>query len=160
MTTTTPGRAVDAGTLELLADAYANLVRAGTDSVRAAWRFGQTIDSFTDHAIGYTMAVLADAMGLSASTLYRYRRFYAAYQTPELAIRASKKLETFNIDIIWELQNQLSPVDHRPLAGRRFRTFCTHCRSSDVARVEIDPQTEQPLVPLDELIGAGAGGGA
>ena len=48
----------------------------------------------------------------------------------------------------------------RPMAGRRFRTYCTHCRSSDVARVEIDPDTELPLVSLDDLIGAGQGGGA
>lgn len=158
--TTTTGRALDASSTEILRDAYASLIRAGNDSVRAAWRFGQLVDSLTDHTVGCTMAVLAEAIDLSPSTLYRYRRLYLAYQRVELAVQASQQLGTFDIGIIWELQNQRQPIDHRPLAGRRFRTYCTHCHSADTARVEIDPDTEQPLVPLDDLIGAGAGGGA
>jgi hypothetical protein len=137
MRATTSGRAVDAGTASLLAQAYKSLVKAGNDSVRSAWRFGQTIDSFTDD---YTMAQLADAMDLSTGTLHRYARLYRAYQRPELALRASEQLETFNIDIIWQLQNQLSPVEHgRPMAGRRYRYTCNHCHSTDVGRIEIDP---------------------
>ena len=137
MTTTTTGRAVDAGTVKALSLSYKSLVKAGNDSVRSAWRFGQTVDSFTD---AYTLAQLADAMGLSAGTLYRYARLYRAYQRVELAIAASEQLETFNIDIIWQLQNQLGPIEHgRPMAGRRYRYTCNHCHSTDVARVEIDP---------------------
>ncbi len=115
--------------------AYKSLVKAGNDSVRAAWRFGQTIDSFTD---AYKQSDLADAMGLSVSTLHRYRRFYHAYQRPELALEASEQLETYNIDTLWELQTQLHPVEHaRPLAGRHFRYRCHHCQSTDVGREEV-----------------------
>jgi hypothetical protein len=133
--TTTTGRAVDAGAVKALRLSYDSLVRAGHDSVRSAWRFGQTIDSFSD---AYTMKELAETVGLSAGTLYRYHRLFAAYQRPELAIAASEQLETYNIDIIWQLQSQLAPIEHaRPMAGRRFRYRCHHCKSTDVGREEI-----------------------
>ena len=107
MTDVTTSRIVDAKTARALSMAYKSLVKAGNDSVRAAWRFGQTIDSFSD---SYKQYELADAMGLSVSTLHRYRRLYLAYQRPELALKASEELESFNIDVIYELQNQLNPV--------------------------------------------------
>lgn len=158
-TTITSGRAVDAGTADLLRDTYGALIKAGNDSVRAAWRFGQMVASLTDHITGYTMPELAAAIDLSPGTLYRYRRLYLAYQRVELAIQASEQLGTFDIGIIWALQDQRNPMaPARPLAGRRYRTYCTHCRSSATLRAEIDPETDQPLVPLDELIRAGAGG--
>jgi transcriptional regulator with XRE-family HTH domain len=138
MTTTTLGRAVDAGTVRALSMAYRQLVKAGNDSVRAAWRFGQAIDSTSD---AYTRQEIAEAMELSVSTIARYLRFYRAYQRPELAEQAAAQLETYNIDLITELQDQLRPVEHRPLAGRRFRFRCLHCHSTEVAREEI-PEDE------------------
>jgi hypothetical protein len=137
MTTITPGSVVDAGTVATLQTHYRSLTRAGLDSVRAAWRFGQAIDSFTDD---YTLAELADSMELSAGTLYRYARLYRAYQRPELACRAATELETYDIGLIWQLANQLSPVEHaRPYAGRRYRYRCQSCHSTEVKREEIDP---------------------
>jgi hypothetical protein len=142
--TSSPGREVDAGTVQALRDSYNTLVRAGGDSVRAAWRFGQCIDSFTDH---YTMRQLAEAMGRSTGTLNRYHRLFGAYQRPELAVQASEQLETYNIDLVWALGAQLKPVEHgRPLAGRRFRYRCQTCHGTDVGREEITDQAE-----LDEL---------
>jgi hypothetical protein len=139
MTTTTTRRAVDAGTVRALQMAYRGLVKAGNDSVRMAWRFGQTIDSFTDT---YTMAQLGDAMELSVGTPNRYARLYRAYQRVELALEASAQLETFNIDLIFQLQNMLRPVEHgRPMAGRRYVYTCRACHSHDVGRQEIDPET-------------------
>lgn len=130
------GKGVDAGTVKVLRLAYRGLVKAGNDSVRAAWRFGQALDSFTD---SYTQLQLADAMGLSVSTLARYLRLYRAYQRVELALEASAQLETYNIDTITELQNQLHPVEHgRPLAGRHWRFTCRSCQGHDVGREEID----------------------
>jgi hypothetical protein len=64
-TSTSPDRAVDAGTLRVLRLSYAQLVKAGGDSVRSAWRFGQTLDSFSD---AYNQRQLADAMGLQQLT--------------------------------------------------------------------------------------------
>ena len=136
MTATAAGREVDTRTARALKLAYRSLVKAGDDSVRAAWRFGQTLDSFSD---AYTQLQLADAMGLSVSTIQRYRRLHAAYQRPELALEASRQLETFNIDTITELQNQLGPVQHgRPMAGRHYRYVCRNCGSDEVGRDEID----------------------
>lgn len=134
--TTTPGRHVDAGTVNALELSYRGLVKAGQDSVRAAWRFGQCVDSFTDI---YTMLQLADAMKLSDATLYRYRRLYLAYQRPELALEAAQELETFNIDTIWQLQRDLHPVKHgRPLRGRHWRNTCHSCGGRDIDRIEVD----------------------
>ena len=143
MTTTTgptqTGRAIDADVATMLWTSYQECRRYGNDSVRAAWRFGQCIDSFTD---AYTMGELAETVGLSAGTLNRYRRLYGAYQRPELAVKASEQLQTFNIDLIYELQNQLKPVQHaRPYAGRRYVYTCRSCHSHDVGRDEIDPET-------------------
>lgn len=129
------GRDVDAGTAKMLAMAYRQLVKAGNDSVRAAWRFGQAIDSLTDN---YTQRQLADAISLSISTIARYLRFYRAYQRPELAMQAAEQLETFNIDLITELQHQLHPLEHRSLAGRHFRYACRDCKSTNVGRDEVD----------------------
>jgi hypothetical protein len=140
-TTTTPR---DQGVKEILEQAYRALVKAGNDSVRAAWRFGQTVDSFTDD---WTMGELAELMDLSSGTLYRYARLYRAYQRPELAVAASRQLETYNIDLIWALQNELKPVEHgRPMTGRRYRYTCNTCHSHDVGRVEL---TEAEIAALE-----------
>jgi hypothetical protein len=134
-TATAPGRAVDAGTLKALRLSYAQLVKAGGNSVRAAWRFGQTLDSFSD---AYTQLQVADAMELSVSTIARYLKLHRAYQRPELALEASAQLETYNIDTIVALQDQLMPVGHgRPLAGRHWISTCRNCGSHDVGRDEI-----------------------
>jgi transcriptional regulator with XRE-family HTH domain len=139
MEVTTAGRAVDASTANLLRKSYANLVKAGHNSVRAAWRFGQTLDSFSDRHTGYTQLQLAEATGLSTGTIYKYRRFHGLYQTPELAVQASGELETYDIGALIELRNQLAPVPHgRPLAGRHWRYRCGKCQSHEVIREEID----------------------
>lgn len=147
MTTTT---GIESGVEKMLNDAYHALVKAGKDSVRAAWRFGQCLDSATDR---YYLKELAEVVGVSAGTVSRYLRFYRAYQRPELAIKASEQLESANIDLIWGMQMNLmpQPVEHRSLAGRKFRYTCHNCHSNDIGRIEVDPDT---LEPLPELVGA------
>ena len=145
------GRAVDGQTVRLLREARAELVRAGRDSVRSSWRFGQAIDSTSDR---YTRAQLAEAVELSVGTLGRYLRLYHAFQRPELAEAASQQLETFDIGIIAELAGMTKPVEHaRPYAGRRYRYRCQHCHGTEIAREEItDPDELAALEP--ELVGA------
>jgi hypothetical protein len=148
---TIPSRRVDVYTLRSLRTSYKSLIKAGEESVRAAWRFGQNIDSHTDN---YRLYELAEGMGLSYSTLHRYRRFYFAYQQIDLAIEACRQLETFNIDILYGLRDNRQPVDHgRPVAGRKFRYECRSCHSTAVTRVEIDPETGEPIEahPADEI---------
>lgn len=150
MTTTTTGRAVDAGTIHALTASYRSLVKAGQGSVRSAWRFGQCVDSFSE---AYTLAQLADSMGLSSGTLYRYHRLFAAYQRPELAVQASEQLQTFNIDIIWRLHDDLHPVEHaRPMAGRRYRYRCHSCQSTDVGREELAPDEAELADAVDDAV--------
>jgi len=139
MSAAVTGKTVDSGTARLLRRSYANLVKAGHNSVRAAWRFGQTLDSFSDKHTGYTQLQLAEATGLSTGTIYKYRRFYGLYQSVDLAVQASEELETYDIGVLIELHGQLHPVEHgRPLAGRHYRYVCRACQSHDVGRVEID----------------------
>jgi len=155
MTATTPGREVDAATVHTLKLSYAELARFGADSVRAAWRFGQCLDSFTDT---YTRRQLADAMDVSVSTIMRYLKLHAAYQRPELAVAASEALETYNIDIITELHDQLGPVEHaRPYAGRRYRYRCTHCHQVGMAREEYDPDSGLTINPDTGRVEPGTG---
>lgn len=137
---------VDEGTARMLATAYRALVKSGDDSVRAAWRFGQVLDGCSE---AFSQRQLADSIGLSVSTIARYLRLYRAYQRPELAVQAGRQLETFNVDLITELQNQLKPVDHRTLAGRHFRYHCTSCGSLDIHRLEVDENGE-PVAELEE----------
>jgi hypothetical protein len=145
------GKSVDASTARLLRRSYANLVKAGHNSVRSAWRFGQTLDSFSDKHTGYTQVQLAEATGLGTGTVYKYRRFYGLYQTPELAVQASEELETYDIGVLIELHGQLHPVEHgRPLAGRHWRYTCRNCYSSDVGREEVDEDGE-PVGDENEL---------
>lgn len=139
---------VDEGTARMLATAYRALVKSGNDSVRAAWRFGQVLDGCSE---AFSQLQLADALNLSKSTIARYLRLYRAYQRPELAVEAATQLETFNIDLITELQNHLKPVDHRTLAGRHFRYHCTSCGSTEVHRQEIDENGE-PVAELEEAM--------
>jgi transcriptional regulator with XRE-family HTH domain len=137
----TTGKDIDAGTARLLRRSYANLVKAGHNSVRAAWRFGQTLDSLSDKHTGYTQAQLAEATGISTGTIYKYRKFYGLYQTPELAVQASEELETYDVGILIALFGQTAPPEPgRPLAGRHWRYFCRACRSHDVGRVEVDEE--------------------
>lgn len=148
MTTTSPGRRVDAGTVSTLNLSYQGLVKAGENSVIAAWKFGQCIDSFSHM---YTMLQLADAMELSYGCLYRYHRLYLAYQRPELALEVAHQIESFNIDSIWQLRNDRKPVRHgRPLAGRHWRGKCHNCGSHDVGREEVD-KDGHPVVSDEQL---------
>jgi hypothetical protein len=135
MTTQTTGRAVATEDAAFLKEHYLGLVKWGKGSVRAAWRFGQALDSRSDL---YTRKQLAAAVGVTSGTVTRYLRLYHAYQRPELAEEASEALETFNIDVIAELHDQLVPVERgRSLAGRRWRLTCGHCHSTEIHRVEI-----------------------
>lgn len=151
MTTTTPGRLVAADVADILKRSYTELRRYGTDSVRAAWRFGQCLDSFTDT---YTNGMLAEAVGVSAATVAKYLKLHAAYQRPELAVDASRALQTYDIGIIIALRDDLSPVEHaRPYAGRKYRYRCTHCNVvGEVKREEYDPDTGALIDRAGELM--------
>jgi hypothetical protein len=146
------GRTVDGETARELSGSYATVVSSNRDSVRASWRFGQLLDSKSDQ---YTRAQLADSVGLHKGTIARYLRLYHAYQRPELAQQAAQQLETFNIDILAELRNQLAPVEHgRPMGGRRFRYRCTSCHSVEIAREEITDPAELAELAQQEVAGA------
>lgn len=144
-TSATTGRALAPSALAALQTSYRSLVKAGHGSVQSAWLFGECIDGYS-HT--WTMRELADALDLSPGTLGRYHRLYLAYQTAELAVEASDRLGTFNIDLIWSLQAHLNPIQPaRPYAGRRYRYTCKSCHSQDVARVEYDPDTGLEVDP-------------
>ena len=150
MTTTTSrlslvGRMVDGEATRELRESYATVTASNRDSVRASWRFGQRLDSYSDQ---YTRAQLADAVNLSTGTVQRYLRLYRTYQRPELAEDAARQLETFNIDLIVEMSR---PVHGRQMGGRRFRYRCTSCHGVEITREEITDPAE--LAALDGATG-------
>lgn len=143
---TTTGRTIDQAAFEALSASYQELRRYGTDSVRAAWNFGQLLDHFLAPITGYTQGMLAQALGISVGTVKRYLKLYEAYQRADLAVDASKALQTYDVGIITALRDDLRPVEHaRPYAGRRYQYRCNSCHGTDVAREELDPETLQPL---------------
>jgi len=121
----------------MLRDAYRSVTRASGNSLRAAWRFGQVLDGFSDR---YTRAEMAHMLELSPATVYRYHRFYGAFQRPELAMELAEKMETWNLDLL--IAEGPAPV-HRPLAGRHFRYRCHGCQSLEVVREEYEPDDEE-----------------
>ena len=149
------GDRVDAADLNMLVAAYDGLVRAGDDSVRAAWRFGQVVDGLTDPKIGYYLKELAAAMSLHPGTLSRYRRLYSTYPRPELAIEAAHQLQSYNIGLLNVSADDLQPVAHgRPLRGRHWKGKCHDCGSNHVGRIEVDADGN-PVVTdeqLDEIV--------
>ena len=146
--TTTNHRLVDEKTVAELRVSHRALVKAGDDSVRAAWKFGRKIDQYT---IRYTVKEMARAMGLSVGTLERYARLARMYQRAEDAIAVSRTLQTYNITLLCQLYDQRDPLGHaRPLSGRRWRSTCLHCGGHEVAREEIDPETGEPIGEDDD----------
>jgi hypothetical protein len=143
------GREVDQEAGRELRELYGVVVSSNRDSVRASWRFGQRLDSYSDD---YTRAELAIAVGLSVSTVQKYLRLYRAYQRPELAQQAAEQLETFNIQLIIDLQDR-RPVAHgRPLGGRRYRYRCAHCSGVEIHREEITDPAELAALALVEAV--------
>lgn len=137
--TATSHRLVDAGVVAELRLSHGALVKAGDNSVKAAWKFGRKIDLATTR---YTIKELARAMNLSPGTLERYARLARLYARPEDAIAVSRQLETANIGLLCQLYDMRGAVVHaRPLSGRRWRHTCLNCGAHEVTREEIDPET-------------------
>lgn len=118
-----------------LADAKRALVKAGEESVRAAWKFGKEIDRLLGR--GYTREEIAVHVGLKVGSTYRYTRFAGTYQRVELAITASRVLHTYDVGRLTELAGQIVPVERRGLAGRHWELTCRACGSHEVGRDEI-----------------------
>ncbi len=145
----TTGRGISAAEAALFTGSYGRLVKWGKGSVRTAWEFGQTCDFFLGKQ--YTVATLAGLISKHPSTIYRYLKFFGAYQTPELAEEASEKLgDVFNIDILYAAATggELPVSEHRSLKGRHFRYRCgCGCGSTEVKREEYDPDTGETIEP-------------
>jgi transcriptional regulator with XRE-family HTH domain len=149
--TTTDLGAATAGMVADLTDFYRQLVKYSLPGVRAAWRFGQRIDSYTDD---WTVKEIAELMGLSSGTISRYLRFYGAFQRPELATDAAVALGTFNIYLLWRWAVYgVEPEQGRAPSGRHYRYTCRHCGGHEVGREEIDEEGELVGDPV-ELISA------
>lgn len=127
---------VDVG---LLRDAYQQVNRQAGNSVRSAWRFGQAIDSQTDHS---TIRDIAYAMGLSYATIHKYHKLYGLFQRPELAMELAEKIESWDVGLLITTAEGGDAPERRPLAGRHFRYRCNHCHSDDIMREEYDPQDD------------------
>lgn len=123
---------------ELLRGSYSQVSRSSGNSVRAAWRFGQMLDSMSD---AYTRADMAIMVGVSVATISKYMKFYASFQRAELALDLAERIESWDVQVlILATETGDIPV-RRPLAGRHYRYRCNHCHSDDIAREEYDPDS-------------------
>lgn len=99
------------------------LVKAGDDSLRAAYNLGQIIDAL--YATGYTYETMGDAVDRSPSTVAKYRRLFGMYAKVEDLLRTAHKYETFDVSILTGSQEKLAA---------KFGYKCDDCGSWNTHR--------------------------
>jgi hypothetical protein len=122
---------MDGANLVALRQAFDNLVRAGDDSLRAAYNFGQIADALND--IGYSWAEMGDAVDRRGPTIYMYVRLYRRYPTLDALTMTAKKWGTYDI-------NRLTGSDVS--LQSRFGYQCLGCGSWDTHRVPMSGGAE------------------
>jgi hypothetical protein len=111
--------------LELLASAYAGLVRAGEGSLEAAYAFGQVIEALYGL---YTLTQLAAEVGVSNATIGKYRKLAVAYPNVNALLRRSRELHTYDVSVL---------AAGSASAPARYELHCTVCGSYDIERERV-----------------------
>lgn len=116
--------------MERLQRDYLGLTKAGESSLRAAWEFGNTVSDLHRY---YSYTDLAEAIGVSQSTVSKYAKLYNKYGHPDILVYVAKELETFDVAKLI--------ADEHSQAATRLMGQCQTCQSWNVKRV---------AVPLEE----------
>lgn len=116
--------------LDRLQRDYAGLTKAGEASLHAAWHFGNTVSDLHRY---YSYTDLAEAIGVSNSTVSKYAKLYKRYGHPDILVAVAKELETFDVSKLIAEENTQ--------AATKLLGQCQTCHSWNVKRVS---------VPLDE----------
>jgi len=115
--------------LTLLHELFDKLNRAGEDSLRAAFAFGQCVDALS--GIGYTYEQMGAEVDRHEGTIQKYATLYRRYARVELLIEAAKRYQTFDIA-------RLTGSDEALQAKYGYQ--CATCGSWDTHRKSMPPQ--------------------
>ncbi|HEY1705510.1 MAG TPA: hypothetical protein VGG75_37975 [Trebonia sp.] len=118
--------------LDMLAAAYEKLVKAGTDSLSAAYTFGQIVDALAGL---YTLKALGAAIGHSAAMVSTYRRLYRAYPSEHALQHAAAELGTYDISRL---------CGNTPAVPVRYVYRCENCGSYDTVKEREGFKPSQP----------------
>lgn len=125
-------------TLDDLVRDYDALVKAGRGSLRAAYRFGNTVEGL--HG-SYTYDFLAGALSLSTTTLWKYARLAKLYPTEKSLLDTAAQMHTYDIGKL------ISSDAGIPL---RYVLHCRNCGGTDVYRT-VERKDEVPDTPAELL---------
>jgi hypothetical protein len=117
---------------DLLLGSYDALVKSGSNSLQAAYAFGQVCDALTRV---YTVKSLAEAISRSSATVYQYLRLYRAYPTERALLDKAEELGTYDVS---RLNGQT------PAAPVHWVFHCLNCGSFDVAKEKEIPGEAPP----------------
>jgi hypothetical protein len=124
-------------TLDLLHDRHDALVKAGEESLRKAYAFGNVVNAL--HGM-FSYAQLGEELGRSAAMIGTYARLYRKYSTEQLLLATARAAGTFDVN---HLANDGAAVRYA------YSFVCRNCGSDDVHR-------ERKSVVPDNIAGIAA----
>jgi hypothetical protein len=110
--------------------AFDALVKAGDESLHAAYDLGQVIDVLVRL---YTYKTMADEVDRKPVTIAKYRRLYLRYPTFDSLLMTAHKYDTYDVSILLGSAETL---------GVKFGYRCGNCGSWDTHR---KPKSEQAM---------------
>jgi hypothetical protein len=119
-----------------LHDAFDALVRAGDDSLRKAYAFGQIVDAL--QGIGYTLGQMAAEINRTAPTVGKYAELYRRYPNVEALLRRAHQWSTADISILVRDDDALHT---------KFGYQCGTCGSWDTHRKATPERVAPGAVP-------------
>lgn len=109
-------------TLEMLADSYGDLVKAGRKSLSAAYTFGSVIVAL--HPF-WTYTAMAEYLGITQATVSKYAKLARKFPTENALLKAAGEMETHDVGILAGLGV--------PSGHWHTEYHCTKCGSSGAA---------------------------
>lgn len=109
-------------TLELLHSAYDALVKAGEDSLKKAYLFGNVVHAL--HGI-FTYRQLGDELGVTPTTVSKYDKLYRKFPTEKALLDRSRELGTHDVGLL---------ASDIPAVHYAYAWHCTNCGSYAVVK--------------------------
>lgn len=128
-------------TLDMLADSYGALVKAGKESLSAAYRFGSIIAALHPY---WTYTAMAEYLGITTSTISKYARLARKFSTESQLLRAAEQMETHDVGILAGLGV--------PSGHWHTEYHCTNCGSGSEAIEKL--RVAGPKEPVTEAVSA------
>lgn len=126
------------GALDLLSMAYEALVKAGENSLSAAWTFGQQVDAL--HG-AFSYEQMGRALGVTGITVSTYARLYRRYPTEQALLHTAQALGTYDVSKL---------NGSKPVTPSRFHFRCADCGSTAVVKEpEAGPAVAQEKVTVN-----------